>query len=73
MARTDVFVCFLFKAIPTKTKQRKKKLQQHPFYTWVVYRLGDLNELNAQKRLSSVDVIVGDPVIINCIPLRGSS
>lgn len=63
MTRTDVFVCVLFKAIPTKTKQRKKK-QQHLFYTWVVYRLGDLNELNAQKGLSSVEVIVGDPVIL---------
>lgn len=67
-----LFVFFL-RQFRQKLNKEKKKLQQHPFYTWVVYRLGDLNELNAQKGLSSVDVIVGDPVIINCIPLRGSS
>ena len=51
MTQTDVFVCFLLEAIPTKTKQRHTKKQQHPLYTWVVYRLGDLHELNAQKGL----------------------
>lgn len=58
-----LFVFFL-RQFRQKLNKEKKKLQQHPFYTWVVYRLGDLNELNAQKGLSSVDVIVGDPVIM---------
>lgn len=55
---------FFLRQFRQKLNKEKKKLQQHPFYTRVVYRLGDLNELNAQKGLSSVDVIVGDPVIM---------
>lgn len=43
-----MFFLFSFGTNSDKTQTKTKK-QQHPFYTCVVYRLGDLRELNAQK------------------------